>query len=286
MSILIDENTKVIIQGATGNQGAFHLKQMKEYGTKIVAGVTPGKEGQEVEGVPIYNSVSDALKQHKATWSCLFVPAKFAKAAALETLENNLNIVIITEHIPIHDSIELMQKAGEKKLTVIGPNCPGIISPEKSKIGIMPNHIFVKGNIGIVSRSGTLTYEIINELSVNKIGQSTAIGIGGDPIIGTQFVEALKLFEKDNETEKIVLIGEIGGNLEEKAAEFIEKNISKEVIAYIAGKTAPTGKKMGHAGAIISGESGTAETKINALKKAGVKIAALPSEIVQLLKKH
>jgi succinyl-CoA synthetase alpha subunit len=257
---------------------------MKDSGTEIVAGVTPGKAGEEVEGIPVYHSVAEALKEHKADFSVIFVPAKFAKDASLEALENGLNIIIITEGVPVHDSIEIIAKAKEKGLVVLGPNCPGIIVPEEIKIGIMPKHIFKKGNVGIVSRSGTLTYEIVNLLSENGIGQSTCVGIGGDAVIGLDFIDVLKEFESDPETEKIVLIGEIGGDLEEKAAVFIKENIKKPVVAYIAGKTAPLGKKMGHAGAIISGKAGTAESKIKALEEAGVKVAKLPSEVVGLVK--
>lgn len=284
MTILIGKNTKLIVQGITGQQGSFHAELMKEYGSKIVAGVTPGKAGQSVEGIPVYDSVADALKEHKADFSAVFVPAKFAKSAAFEALDNGLNIVVITEGIPVHDEIEIFKKSQEKNLVFIGPNCPGIISPGECKIGIMPGHIFKKGNIGVVSRSGTLTYEIINELTKNDLGQSTAVGIGGDPINGLNFIDALELFEKDSETEKIVLIGEIGGDAEEKAAEFIKENVSKKVVAYIAGRTAPPGKRMGHAGAVISGKTGTAELKIKALEKAGVRVAELPGGIAGPLK--
>jgi len=283
MSILINKQTKVIVQGITGNQGSFHTNLMKAYGTQIVAGVTPGKQGQLVEDIPVYNTIEEALKEHEADYSIIFVPAKFTKAAAIEALNNNLNIVIITEGVPIHDTIEIMKLAKEKDLIVIGPNCPGMITPEESKLGIMPGHIFKKGEVGMISRSGTLTYEIINELTRNNIGQSSVIGIGGDQIIGFNFIDALKHLENDDDTKKIVMIGEIGGNLEEKAAEFIKDNVTKPVVAYIAGKTAPKGKTMGHAGAIISGKSGTAESKTAALEKANVKVANLPSEIVKLL---
>jgi succinyl-CoA synthetase alpha subunit len=256
---------------------------MKGYGTNIVAGVTPGKQGQSIEGIPVYDSVENALKEHKVEFSIIFVPAKFAKDAAFEALNNNLNLVIITEGIPVHDTLKIMQLARQKNKIVIGPNCPGIISPEESKLGIMPSHIFKKGNVGVVSRSGTLTYEIINELTKNNLGQSTVIGIGGDPVIGIEFIDVLKLFEQDKETEKIVLIGEIGGNLEERAAAFIKDNITKKVIAYIAGRTAPKERKMGHAGAIISGKTGTAESKIKAFEAINMKVAKLPSEIPELL---
>ena len=285
MSVYVTEDTRVIVQGITGSQGAFHTKLMKEFGTNIVAGVTPGKGGEKVEGIPVYNSVKEALSEHKADWSCVFVPAQFAKKAVMEALENRLNVAVITEGIPIHDTLEFVTFAEKEGLRVIGPNCPGITAVGKSKLGIMPNHLFKKGKVGIVSRSGTLTYEIISLLSNAGIGQSTCIGIGGDPIIGTTFLEALLAFERDNSTEQIVLVGEIGGDLEEQVASYMEKHVfEKPVIAYIAGRTAPKGKKMGHAGAVISGSSGTWEAKVQALERVGVKVARLPSEIPLLLK--
>lgn len=285
MSIIIDKNTRVLVQGITGYQGSFHTKLMQEYGTNIVAGVTPGKEGQEVEGVPVYSTVKKAIKEQKPNFSVVFVPPKFAKDAAFEALNNGLNLVIITENIPVHDILDILQLAEKKKKIVIGPNCPGLTSVDKCKIGIMNNHIFKRGNVGIISRSGTLTYEIAYQLTRKGIGQTTIVGIGGAKVIGYQFIDALKAFEKDDETKKIVMVGEIGGNLEEKAAEYIKKHCGKEIIAYILGKTAPKGKRMGHAGAIISGNAGTYESKVNALKKAGVKVAKLPSEIIDLVKK-
>jgi len=283
MTILIDKKTKVIVQGATGHQGSFHTKLMKEYGTNITAGVTPKKGGQEVHGIPVFNTVKEAQDCNPADYSILFVPARFAKSAAFEALDNGLNLVIISEGIPIHDSIEIMNKAKENALTVIGPNTPGIISINECKVGIMPSHIFKKGKVGIISRSGTLTYEIVNELSRNNLGQSTVLGIGGDPIIGIDFIDALKLFEKDHRTEKIVVIGEIGGDLEERTAKFL-KDYSKSVVVYIAGRTAPPDKRMGHAGAIISAGMGTARSKIDKFMSVGIKVAQLPSEIVRLLK--
>lgn len=283
MSIIVNKHTKVIVQGITGKQGSFHTKSMLEYGTKIVAGVTPGKGGKTVYGIPVYNSVKEALRKHEADFSVVFVPAGFAKDAAIEAVTNNLNIVLITENTPIHDVLQVISFARKNNKIVIGPNCPGIITPGETKLGIMPSHIFKKGNVGVISRSGTLTYEVINELSRNNIGQSTVIGIGGDEVIGTNFIDTLALFEKDKETEKIVLIGEIGGNQEEKAAEFIKQNISKKVVAYIAGITAPKGKRMGHAGAIISGNFGTAQSKVAVFEKVGVRVAKLPSQIVGLL---
>ncbi|EKD49444.1 MAG: hypothetical protein ACD_63C00145G0001 [uncultured bacterium] len=289
MSILIDKNSKFIIQGITGSQGSFHTKLMLEGGTKIAAGVVPGKAGKKVEGIPVYDKISDAMQKHEASWSILFVPASFVKAAALEALDAGLNIVIITEHIPVHDTLAIIKFAKEKgeeldkKLYIVGPNCPGLITPEESKAGILPSKIFKKGNVGVVSRSGTLTYEIVWELSKRDIGQSTCVGIGGDPVIGSDFIDILKLFEKDKDTKQIVLIGEIGGSLEERAAEYIEKNISKPVISYIAGCTAPSGKTMGHAGALVLGACGSAKSKIKALEIAGVEVAKLPSGVGRIL---
>lgn len=284
MPILINKNTRFIIQGITGTQGSFHAKLMQEYAAKaLTAGVTPGKGGQEIHEIPVYNSVKEALDKHEATWSAIFVPAAKVKDAAKEALENGLNLVIISEHVPVLDTIKIVEMAQEENLHVVGPNCPGIITPEEIKIGIMPDHVFRKGKVGVVSRSGTLTYEIVDSLTKVGIGQSTVIGIGGDPIVGMDFTDILPLFEKDSETEKIVLIGEIGGDNEERAARYIKDNISKPVVAYIAGKTAPVGKTMGHAGALISGKSGTAESKIKALQEVGTKVAVLPSLVAEFL---
>lgn len=255
---------------------------MMEYGTKIVAGITPGKGGQEVNGVPVFNSAKEALERHDADWSILFVPAPFAKSAALEDLESGLNIVIITEGIPVLDMLDVIALARKKGLRIIGSNTPGIMSVGKSKLGIMPNTIAKKGNVGVVSRSGTLTYEVVTSLTKHGIGQSTIVGMGGDKMAGSNFVDILKLFEEDDETEKVVLIGEIGGNQEEKAAEFIRGNMSKPVVAYIAGMSAPKGKAMGHAGAIIYGNAGTAESKISAFESAGVKVVKTPYEIYKM----
>ncbi|MBD3250578.1 MAG: succinate--CoA ligase subunit alpha [Candidatus Pacebacteria bacterium] len=284
MAILINQQTKVLVQGITGTQGSFHAKTMLEYGTKIVTGVTPGKGGQEVAGVPVFNTVAEAQDHQPADWSIIFVPARFVKAAALEALESGLNVVVITEGVPVMDSIEIIQTAQKKGLKVIGPNCPGLIVPEQIKLGIMPAHIFKPGKIGVVSRSGTLTYEVVQHLVKAGLGQSTVLGIGGDPIVGTDFTDALEQFSQDDQTEKIVLLGEIGGNAEETAAAYIKENIDKPVVAYIGGRTAPEGKTMGHAGAIVSGESGKAETKIKAFESIGVKVAQLPSQIPGLLK--
>lgn len=283
--ILINKNTKVLVQGITGHQGSLHTKVMKEYGTKIVAGVTPGKGGQFVNGVPVYNTIKEALKRHTATWSILFVPAPFAKDAALEALQNNLNIVIITEHMPIHDVLEIKQYAKKKRTIMIGPNSPGIICPEEIKIGIMPKEFFTKGNVGVISRSGTLTYEVVNALTEQHMGQSTVVGIGGDAMNGFTFIDALQHFAKDKETKAIVLVGEIGGTAEEDTAAYIKKvRYKKPVVAYIAGVSVPKGKRMGHAGALIQGNKGTAQTKIAALKEAGVRIAKTPQEIPLFLK--
>ncbi|MEW6070637.1 MAG: succinate--CoA ligase subunit alpha [Candidatus Thermoplasmatota archaeon] len=283
MPVILPKNTSVLVQGITGYQGRFHTKKMLEYGTNIVAGVTPGKGGEIVEGVEVFNSVSEAMIRTPNA-SIIFVPAQFAKDAALEALENNLKvIVIITEHVPVHDTIEILEYAKLKKAVVIGPNTPGIILPHtKTKLGIMPNEIFIPGNVGVVSRSGTLTYEIVEAITKAGYGQSACIGLGGDAIVGLSFTEVLKILEKDKNTEKIVLIGEIGGSAEEEACDYIAK-MKKPVYAYIAGITAPKGKKMGHAGAIIARGKGSAESKIKSLGSAGARIAKLPSEIGKLI---
>jgi succinyl-CoA synthetase alpha subunit len=287
MGIIIGKNTCAIVQGITGSQGSFHTKLMLEYGTKIVAGVTPGKGGTKTQGVPVYDTVEEVQEKHSANASIIFVPAPFAADAALEALENGIKtIVIITEHIPIKDAINLMANAKRVNATIIGPNTPGIITPGESKLGIMPAHIFKPGNLGMVSRSGTLTYEIAAGLSRKNMGQSTCLGLGGDPITGLNFIDALKMFEKDSQTKAVVLIGEIGGNLEELAAEYIvREKYPKPVVAFIAGRSAPSGKRMGHAGAIVMGKAGTAESKIEAFKNAGVKVAEKPSDITELLTK-
>ena len=284
MGIFIGKDSRAIVRGITGNQGTFHTDLMQKFGTRIVAGVTPGKAGKVVCGVPVYDSIAEALKKHKADWSVLFVPAPFAKAAALEDIAAGLNLVIITENIPVHDSIAIMAAASKAGRVVVGPNTAGLVTVGECKLGIMPNHIFKRGGIGVVSRSGTLTYEIVAELTRSGMGESSVVGIGGDMVVGTSFIDALALFESDKQTKAVVLIGEIGGDLEEKAAEFSRASMTKKVVAYIAGRTAPEGKRMGHAGAIISGSSGTAEAKTKALEAAGIPVARLPSEIVQLLK--
>ena len=285
MGIIVGKETKAIVQGITGNQGSFHTRLMLDYGTKIVAGVTPGKGGQQVHGVPVYDTVKEALENHEANASIIFVPARFAADAALEAIENNLKtVVIITEHIPIKDSIYIMARAKEKGATIIGPNTPGIITPNECKLGIMPAHIFKPGIVGIASRSGTLTYEIAAGLTKAGLGQSTCLGLGGDPVVGLNFIDILEMFKKDEKTEAVVLIGEIGGNLEELAAKYIkETNYPKPVVAFIAGKTAPPGKRMGHAGAIIMGKAGTAQSKIEAFRKADVAVAEKPGEVAKLV---
>jgi len=285
LGIFVGKGTKAIVQGITGTQGSFHTKLMLDYGTQILAGVTPGKGGTTVHGVPVYNTVEEAAKKHGATASIIFVPARFALAAVLEALESELKtIVIITEHIPVKDAIEVMARAKQHGATIIGPNTPGIITPGECKLGVMPAHVFEPGIVGVVSRSGTLTYEIAAEISAKGLGQSTCIGLGGDPVVGLSFVEVLRMFEADKRTEAVVMIGEIGGNLEELAADFVSKEgYSKPVVAFVAGRTAPPGKRMGHAGAIITGEAGTAQSKIDAFRKAGIEVAEKPSDVTRLL---
>jgi len=287
LGIIIGKNTRAIVQGITGTQGSFHTKLMLEYGTKIVAGVTPGKGETQIHGVPVYDTVEEAIEKHSANASIIFVPAPFAADATLEAIENGIKtIVIITEHIPIKDAVNVMTYAKQVNATIIGPNTPGIITPEESKLGIMPAHIFKPGTIGMVSRSGTLTYEIAAGLTRKNLGQSTCIGLGGDPITGLNFLDALRMFEEDPQTRAVVLIGEIGGNLEELAAEYIvREKYSKPIVAFIAGRSAPPGKRMGHAGAIVMGKAGTAESKIEKFKNAGVKVAEKPSDVPELLMK-
>lgn len=284
MSILVGDQTRVLVQGMTGREGAFHTEQMVRYGTKVVAGVTPGRGGQEVAGVPVFNTVAEAVEKTNPNCSIIFVPAPFAPDAIREAAASQIPVIVaITEGVPVHDMIPLYHYVRDHGLRLIGPNCPGLISPGKAKVGIMPGHIHRPGSIGIVSRSGTLTYEVVAALTAQGYGQSTAVGIGGDPIVGTSFVDVLELFEKDAQTRAIVLIGEIGGDAEERAAAFIKARVSKPVAAFIAGRTAPPGKRMGHAGAIISGTAGTAQEKIAALQAAGVQVADTPVQVADLI---
>ena len=286
MGILIDSNTKVVCQGITGNAGSFHTAQMLEYGTKLVAGVTPGKGGTAIHGVSVFDSVFEAVKSTQANASVIYVPAPFAADAVLEAIEAGVGLVVcITEGIPTLDMIRVKKYILNTKTRLIGPNCPGIIAPGICKIGIMPGYIHKSGSVGVVSRSGTLTYEAVWQLTQRGIGQSTCIGIGGDPIVGVNFVDVLRLFQEDKETRAIVLIGEIGGSAEEEAAEVIKREVNKPVIGFIAGRTAPQGRRMGHAGAIISGNKGTANSKITALKNAGVNIVDNPADIGEVVAK-
>ncbi|UCE09430.1 MAG: succinate--CoA ligase subunit alpha [Candidatus Thorarchaeota archaeon] len=285
MAVLVNKETRVIIQGITGGQGTFHSAAMLEYGTKIVAGVTPGKGGQEINGIPVYDSVEEAKQSHDATASVIFVPAPFAGDAALEAIASDLDpVVVITEHVPVRDEIKVIHTAKQKGTTVIGPNTPGIITPGASqKLGIMPGHVFSDGVVGLMSRSGTLTYEIAAGMTYAGIGISTAIGLGGDPCVGLTAIEAAKLFKDDKGTRAIVLVGEIGGDAEERAAIYIKENYDIPAVGFIAGRTAPPGKRMGHAGAIISGSTGTAAAKVKAFEDAGISVAEKPSDVARLL---
>lgn len=286
MSILVDENTKVIVQGITGRDGSFHTRQMLEYGTRVVAGVTPGKGGQTVEGVPVYNTVQDAVDATGANTSVIYVPPPFAADAIYEGASAGLNLVIcITEGIPTLEMVQVYAFLKSTKTRLVGPNCPGVITPGVAKVGIMPGHIHKPGHVGVVSRSGTLTYEIVHQLTLTGIGQSTCLGIGGDPIIGTNFIDALTLFEQDPVTRAVVMIGEIGGTDEEDAAAFVKQKMKTPVIGFIAGRTAPPGKRMGHAGAIISGGTGTAEEKITALNAANIPVADRSADVVELVRR-
>ncbi len=285
MSVIIGKDTKLVVQGITGYQGTYHSKAMREFGTDVVAGVTPGKAGERVNDIPVFDTVAEAVAKTGANASCVFVPAAGTKDAVMEAIDAGLSaIVVVTEHVPVHDAIHFVAVARSRGVTLIGPNCPGLAAPGIGKIGILPSKIFAKGGVGVVSRSGTLTYEIVNAMTEQGIGQSTCVGIGGDRVPGTNFVDVLAKFQKDDDTKKIVLVGEIGGTAEEEAAEFIKSNVTKPVVAYIAGRTAPPGKRMGHAGAIIARGRGTAESKIKALEAAGVKVARIPTEVPGLLR--
>jgi len=286
VSIFIDQSTRLVVQGITGRDGSFHAKQMMAYGTKVVAGVTPGKGGQRFEdSVPVFNTVAEAVHETRANTAVIYVPAAVAASAIFEAADAGLELIVcITEGIPVLDMTRVLPFVHERGARLIGPNCPGLISPGKSKVGIIPGNICEPGKIGVVSRSGTLTYEIIHQLSSHGMGQSTCVGIGGDPLIGTTFVHCLTAFEADPETAAIVLIGEIGGTDEQQAADFVRRNVSKPVVGFIAGQTAPPGRRMGHAGAIISGASGTAAEKMQALEQAGIGVMKRPADVVPLLK--
>lgn len=284
MSVFINKDTKVIVQGITGSTALFHTKQMLEYGTNIVGGVTPGKGGTEACGVPVFNTVQEAVQSTGANASVIYVPAPFAADAIMEGVDAKLDLVIcITEHIPVLDMVKVKRYMEGKNTRLVGPNCPGVITPEECKIGIMPGYIHKKGHVGVVSRSGTLTYEAVHQLSQAGIGQSTAVGIGGDPVNGTNFIDVLKAFNEDEDTYAVIMIGEIGGTAEEEAAEWVKANMTKPVVGFIGGQTAPPGKRMGHAGAIISGGKGTAEEKIKTMNECGIKVAETPSVMGETL---
>ncbi|MHA1156358.1 MAG: succinate--CoA ligase subunit alpha [Candidatus Heimdallarchaeota archaeon] len=287
MKILVNKDTKVLVQGITGNQGTFHTKAMLDYGTKVVAGVTPKRGGQEVHGVPVYNSIKEAKEKHQIDATVIFVPAKYAGSALNEAIDNDIQLIVcITEEVPVWDAARAVKRAKEKGITILGPNTPGLVSTDGCKIGIMPNSIFEPGKVGVVARSGTLSYEVIRNIKLAGLGQTVCIGIGGDPSHGLGFLEGLEMFEKDPNTEAIVLIGEIGGTEEEHAAAYIKKHVKKPVVAFIGGRNAPPGKKMGHAGAIVSGGKGTAASKIKVLEEAGVSVARLLSEVPKLIIKR
>jgi succinyl-CoA synthetase alpha subunit len=285
LSVLVDKNTRLIVQGITGKEGTFHTRQMVEYGTNIVGGVTPGKGGTTHENIPVFNTVADAVEKEGANAAVIYVPPAFAAEAVMESAAAGIPVVVcITEGIPTLDMVKVKEYLRDKQTRLIGPNCPGIISPGKCKIGIMPGHIHREGRVGVVSRSGTLTYEAVGQLTRLGLGQSSAIGIGGDPIVGTTHVDALRLFQQDDETDGIVMIGEIGGSAEEEAADFARANVTKPIVAFIAGQTAPPGRRMGHAGAIIAGAKGTAAEKMRALSEAGIRVVKSPADIGAAMK--
>ena len=285
MSILINKDTRVLVQGITGRDGSFHTQQMLKYGTKVVAGVTPGKGGQKVESVPVFNLAAQAVKNTKADTSVIFVPAKFAVGAMYEAIDAGIKLIIcVSEGVPTIDLVKITGYLRNKDCRLIGPNSPGVVSAGEAKVGILPGHIFKKGKVGVISRSGTLTYEIVDQITKVGLGQSTCIGIGGDPVIGTKFIELLELFNKDKQTEAVVIVGEIGGRDEQDTAYYIKKSFKKPVFGFIAGKTAPADKRMGHAGAIISGTAGTAAEKIKVFKECGIKVGDTPAEVAQLMK--
>ena len=281
MSVFVGDETRLVVQGITGSEGKFHAERMQEYGTNVVAGVTPGRGGDEVLGVPVYDTVKEAVREEDANASAVFVPPAFAGDAVMESLDAEIDLcVAITEGIPTHDMVRVNRRLDEVDTRLVGPNCPGVITPGEAKIGIMPGNIFDSGNVGLVSRSGTLTYQLVDSLGRRGVGQSTVIGIGGDPIIGTSFIDSVRAFENDEDTDVIALVGEIGGSDEERAAEWIDENVTKPVVGFIAGRTAPPGKRMGHAGAIVSGSgTGTAESKMDALRDAGVRVAETPAGV-------
>jgi len=284
MAIIVDNDTKVVVAGLTGSEGRFHGLRNKSYGTQVVAGVTPGKGGQDVEGIPVFDTVAEAVKETGANTSLVFVPARFAVDAVYEAVDAGVHTVIcITEHVPAHEMLRAYPYIRSKGVTMIGPNCPGVLSPGKANVGIIPAEIFSEGRIGLVSRSGTLTYQIGHELTQLGLGNSTIVGIGGDPVVGSSFIDVLERFEADPETELVVMVGEIGGDEEEKAAQFVQEEMSKPVLSYIAGFSAPPGKTMGHAGAIISGSSGTAQAKKEALESCGIEVGTTPTEVAQLV---
>ncbi|MBE0433256.1 succinate--CoA ligase subunit alpha [candidate division WOR-3 bacterium] len=287
MSIFVGKDTRLLVQGITGRDGSFHTMQMVAYGTKVVAGVTPGRGGQKVEGVPVFNSAAEAVSKTGANTSVIFVPAKFAADAVYEAADSGIKLIVcISEGIPAIDMVKVVAYIKDKACRLIGPNSPGVVSPGEAKVGILPGHIFKRGSVGVVSRSGTLTYEIVDQITKTGLGQSTCLGIGGDPIIGTKFIDCLELFAHDKDTEAVVIVGEIGGRDEQDTAVYVKKHFKKPVFGFIAGKTAPADKRMGHAGAIISGTAGTAVEKTKAFEENGIKVGETPTDVAKLLKKH